>query len=345
MLMFENPQYFWLFWFLPVLLVLFILSQYVRKRNMGKFGNTKVVKHLTPFISKNRPWLKHIFLLLVFSFLTMALINPKVGSRMEEATREGVDIIVALDVSKSMLAEDIRPNRLERAKIALSGLIDKTGNDRIGIVAFAGNAVTQVPLTTDKFAAKMILQTINTNSVSVQGTAIGKAIKRAARSFNKDDASSKVIIILSDGEGHADDPVAAAKNAAEKNITIHTIGIGTTKGAPIPIYQNGEMTGYIRDEQGNTVITRYDEQTLKNIANATNGIFLKGNTADLGLNEVLEHINEMEKKTYDEIVFADYESKYHYFIALALIFLFIELMIFERKNKHIEKIKKLISYK
>ncbi len=339
MLVFENPQYFWLFLLLPALLILFLLGRYMSKRNLGKFGNIKVVKSLIPLLSGYRPWVKHVLLLFALYFIIMALVNPKVGSRMEEATREGIDIVVALDVSRSMLAEDIRPNRLERSKMAVSRLIDKTGNDRIGIVAFAGSAVTQVPLTIDKHAAKMILRTINTNSVSVQGTAIGSAIERAARSFSDNDTASRVVIIISDGEDHADDPVAAAKVAAGEGITIHTIGVGTPEGAPVPMYQNGELTGFLRDDKGNTVISKYDEETLKSIANAAGGIFARGTGADLGIDKILEHIREMEKETYEEIVFAEYESRYHYFVALALLFLILELLIFERKNKYLEKFK------
>ena len=339
MLIFENPQYFWLFWLLPALFLLFLLGRYFSKRNLKKFGDKKVLTHLIPLFSGYRPWVKHLLLLFALSFLIMAMVNPKVGSRMEEATREGIDIIIALDVSRSMLAEDIRPNRLERSKMAVSRLIDNVGNDRTGIIAFAGNAVTQVPLTSDKFAAKMILRTINTNSVSVQGTAIGTAIERAMRSFNTSKSGSKVLVVISDGENHLDDPVMAARSAAEEGIIIHTVGVGTPEGSPIPVYQDGQMTGFMRDSDGNTVITRYDEQTLKQIASAANGIFVRGTGADMGLDKILDNIKEMEKEVFEEVVFAEYESRYHYFVALALLFLLLELLIFERKNKYLEKFK------
>ncbi len=339
MLIFENPQYFWLFWLLPVLFILFLVGRYFVKRNMKRFGNSQVISQLIPLFSGYRPWIKHIMLILSFSFLIIALANPKVGTHMEEATREGIEIVVALDVSRSMLAEDIRPNRLERAKMAVSRLIDETGNDKIGIVAFAGSAVTQVPLTTDKSAAKMILRTVNTETVNVQGTTIGSAIERAVRSFSDSEDGSKVIIVVSDGENHLDCPVTAAENAAEKGINVNTIGVGTSEGAPIPIYENDEMSGYLKDSQGNTIISRYDEETLRETADAANGVFVRGTGADLGLDKIHEHIQNMETELYEEKVFAEYESRYHYFIALALIFILLEMLIFERKNKYLEKFK------
>ncbi len=339
MLTFDNPQYFRLFWILPVLFILFIINRYLIRRNRNKFASSQLVMNLMPLFSSYRPWIKHIMFLLIFSFLIIALANPKVGSRMEEITREGIEIVVALDVSRSMLAEDIRPNRLERAKMAVSRLIGKTENDRIGIVAFAGTAVTQVPLTTDKTAAKMILRTVNTETVSVQGTAIGSAIDRAIHAFSDSEDGSKVIIVVSDGENHLDCPVSAAEKAAKKGINVNTIGVGTSEGAPIPIYENNELTGYLRDSHGNTVISKYDEKTLREIAATANGIFVKGTGADLGLDEIKEHIDEMEKEMYEKKIFAEYETRYHYFVALAILMLLLELLIFERKNKYLEKFK------
>ncbi len=339
MLIFENTDYFWLFWFIPVLIIIFIVGRYISGLNLKKFCSKDLSSYIIPSLSNFRPWLKHILLLLAFSSIIIAIINPKIGSRTETATREGVDIIVALDVSRSMLAEDVRPNRLERSKMVVSRLIDNAEGHRIGIVAFAGNAVMQVPLTTDKFAAKMILRTINTNTVSVQGTAIGSAIERAIKSFSESSNGTQVIIVISDGENHLDCPVTSAKKANEKDIVIHTIGVGSEEGAPIPLYKNGEMKGFLRDNQGNTVITRYDELTLRQIAENAKGMFVRGSGADLGIDSVLENINEMQKQTFEEIKFTEYESKYYFFIALALLFIFIEMLIYERKNKYLEKFK------
>lgn len=337
-LRFENPHYFYLFALIPLLLGMFWLSWLWRKRALRRFGSEQLFKKLMPWRSVRRPWVKFILLLLATSMLILALANPLVGSRMQEAQREGIDVMIALDVSRSMLAEDIRPNRLERAKLAVSRLIDRLENDRVGLVVFAGNAITQVPLTTDHSAAKMMLRTVNTNSVSVQGTAIGSAIDRALASFQGEDLKNKVIIIISDGENHIDDPLLQARQAAQAGVIIHTVGIGTLAGAPIPVYRNNQLTGFLRDSEGNTVVSRYDEATLRAIAEATGGVFRHGTGADMGLNSILEEIRKMEKDTFETMVFADYQSRFHYFIALALLFLVFEIFIFERKNKWLEKI-------
>jgi Ca-activated chloride channel homolog len=271
--------------------------------------------------------------------IIIAAMNPQVGSRLEEAKREGVDIIVAIDVSRSMMAEDIKPNRLERAKMSVSRLIDRLEGDRIGIVVFAGSAITQVPLTSDHHAARMMLRTISTNSMAAQGTAIGSAIQRAVMSFSDEDLTNKVLIILSDGENHMDDPLQASREARQKGLTIHTVGIGTSGGAPIPVYRDGQLSGFFRDSQGNTVVSRYDEASLRQIAQHGGGVFREGVGSDLGLTSILDEIKLMEKEEFDSLVFADYEGRFHYFVALALIALMIETLIFERKNKWLNRIK------
>ncbi len=337
-LRFENPQYFYLFTLIPVLLGLFWLSWHFRKQALNRFGQQKVFKVIMPWRSVRRPWLRFTLILMAFSMLIVAAANPLVGSRMQEAKREGVDLIIALDVSRSMLAQDIRPNRLERARMAVSRLIDRLENDRIGIVLFAGSSITQVPITTDHSAAKMMLRTASPESVPLQGTAIGGAIERAMASFQGEDLKNKVIIIVSDGENHIDDPVAAAKLAAEAGVIIHTVGIGTHAGAPVPVYNNNQLTGFLRDNEGNTVVSRYDEATLRQIAQATGGVFRHSTEADLGLNRILDEIRKMEQETFEVMVFADYQSRFHYFVTLALLFLVFEIFIFERKNKWLEKI-------
>jgi Ca-activated chloride channel homolog len=339
MIRFEHPEYFYVFAIVPVFLLVFWASRYFRKRALRRFGRQDVLNMMMPWVSKHRPWFRFLILLMAFSLLITAAINPQVGSRLEEARREGVDIIVAIDVSRSMLAEDIRPNRLERAKMSVSRLIDRLDGDRIGVVAFAGSAITQVPLTSDHHAARMMLRTLSTNSVQTQGTAIGSAIQRAVMSFPEDDLTNKVLIILSDGENHMDDPVRIATNARQRGLTIHTVGIGTPGGAPIPMYQNGQLTGFFRDNEGNTVVSRYDEATLRQIAIEGGGMFREGRGADLGLADILDEIKQMEKEEFDSLIFADFESRFHYFIALALLALVFEIFVFERKNKWLNKIK------
>ncbi|MEE4176937.1 MAG: VWA domain-containing protein [Bacteroides sp.] len=336
---FENPQYLFLLALIPVLLGLFWLSWRIRKIALKRFGNSVVAGSLMPGRSLRRPWIRFSLLLAGLSMLVLALADPMVGSRMQEAKREGIDVMIALDVSRSMLAEDIKPNRLERAKMAVSRLIDRLDNDRVGLVVFAGNAITQVPVTSDHSAAKMILRTVNTNSVAVQGTALGSAIERSLASFSGEKLENKVIIVISDGENHLDDPVEQARLASEQGVVIHTVGIGTPAGAPIPLYRGDQLSGFLRDNQGNTVVSRYDEATLRGIADATGGVFRHGTGSDMGLNSILDEIKKVEKDTFETMVFADYQSRYHYFVALALLFLVLEIFIFERKNKWLEKIK------
>lgn len=311
----------------------------IRKRAIRKFGHEHVLRQMMPLASSNRPWIKLVIFLLALSSVIMAMVNPQLGSRMEEGRIEGVDIVVALDVSRSMLAQDIRPDRLERAKLAVNRLIDRLEQDRIGIVAFAGTAHVQVPITSDHHAAKMILRTVNTQSVQVQGTAIESAIDRALLAFSNDDLHNKTIILVSDGESHDDDPLEAARRAAERGVVIHTVGVGSREGAPIPIIENNQLTGYFRDRAGNTVITRYDEQLLRSIAETTGGIFRHGTGPDLGLDDILKEIRTIEKEEFETMLFAEYESKYHYFVSLAIFLLVMELLIMSRKNKYFSRIR------
>lgn len=336
---FENQQYFYLFAFIPLFLVIFFYSYYQGKKRLGKLGQWKVMQRMIPMRSTRRPWLKLIVFLLAFSALVMAAINPQIGFRTENRKSQGIDIIVALDVSRSMLAEDIRPNRLERATMAVSRLIDQLDGDRIGIVLFAGSSVTQVPLTNDKEAAKMILRTISTESVQIQGTAMASAIDRAITGFSSENVNSRVLIIISDGENHQDDPLAGVARAREQGIIIHTIGVGTQQGAPIPVYQGRQLSGFLRDPQGNTVISRFDEQMLMSIAQQGGGIFNTGTGPDLGLNQIMNQIREMEQQEFERTHFSEYESRYHYFLAIAIFLLILDVLILERKNRWLNKIK------
>lgn len=338
-LMFENHKYFYLFLLLPLLLLVFLFALYTRRKSLQKLGQWESLSRIIPLRSVRRPWLKFSLLTLSITCIILAAINPQIGYKTEEVKTRGVDIVVALDVSRSMLAEDIRPNRMDRARMAVSRLIDRLDGDRVGIVVFAGSAVTQVPLTPDHEAAKMILRTVNTNSVQVQGTAIGAALERSIAAFGGTDSRSRVIVLVSDGENHQDDPLPVARRAAEMGITIHTVGVGTPQGAPIPIYRNNQLSGFLRDNQGNTVVSRFDEPMLRAIAQQANGTFQSSTGPDLGLNRILDEIRQMEQQEFETTRFSEYESRYHYFVALALIFLLLDLLIVERKNKWLNKIK------
>jgi Ca-activated chloride channel homolog len=336
---FEHSEYFYLFFLLPVFLLAFLFARYVRKKALRSFGRQEIIVKLMPMVSVRRMWIKFSLLMVAVCMVILAAVNPMIGSRLEEARIEGVDIMIALDVSRSMLAEDIKPNRLERAKLSISRLIDRLEGDRIGVVLFTGQSITQVPLTSDLHAARMLLRTTSSESIQTQGTAIGSAIDRAVLSFAEDDLTNKVLIIISDGENHLDDPVESARIARERGLTIHTIGIGTAEGAPIPVYRNNQLTGFLRDNQGNTVVSRYDENILREIARLGGGVFQHGREADLGLGNILDEIRKLDTEEFDRLVFADYESRFHYFVAIALIILLIELFLFERKNKWLRKLK------
>jgi Ca-activated chloride channel homolog len=335
---FENPEYFYLFALLPLFLLVFLYARIRSRRRIDKLGTMEIIQKMIPMRSVRRPWLKFVLYNIAFIMLILAAVNPQLGLRTEESRATGVDVMIALDVSRSMLAEDINPNRLERSKMAVSRLIDQLEGDRSGLVIFAGNAVTQVPLTNDREAAKMILRTVSTESVQVQGTAIGTAIDRCIAAFTQTDAGSRVIIVISDGENHQDDPLAAVARARDQGIIIHTVGIGTQQGAPIPVYQNNRMAGFMRDQQGNTVISKFDEPMLRAIAQQGGGIFNTGTGPDLGLNQIVQQIRDMEQQEYERTHFSEYESRFHYFLALALIFLVIDVVIFDRKSKWLNKI-------
>jgi Ca-activated chloride channel homolog len=336
---FENQDYFYLFAAIPLLLLVFWFSYYRRKSRLRRLGQWDLVQRMIPMYSYRRPWLKLVLFMLAYSSLVMAAVNPQLGYKTEEAKSTGVDVIIALDVSRSMLAEDIRPNRMDRAKMAVSRLIDQLDRDRVGLVIFAGSAVTQVPLTNDRESAKMLLRTVDTQSIQVQGTSIGSALERSIASFSDNSSGSRVIVLISDGENHQDDPLAVVARAREMGITVHSVGVGSSQGAPIPVYQNWQLTGFLRDSQGNTVISRFDEQMLIAIAAQGEGIFSTGTGPDLGLNRIIEQIRNMEQQEYETTRFSEYESRFHYFVALALLFLVLEMLIFERKNKWLNKIK------
>jgi len=335
---FEHTEYLYALLLIPSLTILFIWLMYWRKIALKRYGEWNMVQRLIPAISYNRMIFKFILLMIGYAFLVIGIANPQTGSKLVEGERKGIDIMIALDVSNSMLAEDIKPNRLERARQAISKLIDKLGNDRIGIIVFAGNAYLQLPITTDYSAAKMFLSTINTRIVPTQGTAIGEAVDMAIGSFDNE-THSRAIIIITDGENHEDDPLKSAKNAAGKGINVYTIGMGLPDGAPIPEYNKyNRRIGYKKDRQGSTVVTKLNESMLQQIASAGKGVYIRANNTQSGLKAIFDEINKLEKTEFESKMFSDYENRFQYFIALSLIFLVLELFIFERKSKWLSKI-------
>ena len=275
---------------------------------------------------------------LAFASLAIALVNPKIGTKLETVKREGVDIVFAIDVSKSMLAEDIKPNRLEKSKQLVSQIINNLGSDRVGIIAYAGKAFPQLPITTDYSAAKLFLQNMNTDMLSSQGTAINEAILLAKTYYDDDEQTNRVLVIISDGEDHSEAAVQVAEQASQEGIKIFTIGVGEAKGGPIPLKRNGIVTGYKKDSQGETVITRLDETTLKNIAAQANGQYIQGRTTDKVVNQMKDILNKMDKTEFEAKQIADFKDQFQWFLGLAILLFFIDIFLLERKTAWLKKL-------
>jgi Ca-activated chloride channel family protein len=266
---------------------------------------------------------------LAFFFFVIGLSRPQIGAKLKEHKSQGAEIMIALDVSNSMLAKDYSPNRLERAKLAISRITDKLSGDRIGLIIFAGSSFVQLPITTDYVSAKMFLNSISTESIPVQGTAIGEAIETAASSFSSESDNSRAIIVISDGENHEDDAIAAAKKAAENGIKVYAIGVGSTEGEPIPMKDGGLM----KDKDGKIVVTKLDEQGLKDIANAGDGKYVRAGNDEFGLTPIIDDIKKMQDEKFNSVVFEEYDEQFMYFFGLALLFFVLEMLVGERKSK------------
>ena len=335
---FANPDLLYLLLLLPVLILLFILNS-IRKRNaLRRVGEANLVKGLIPEMSGIRPVFKFLLQLVAVASGILMLARPQFGSKIEDVKKQGVEVIIALDVSNSMLAEDIQPDRLTRAKQAISRLVDNLDNDKIGLIVFAGDAYIQIPVTTDYISAKMFLSTITPDIVPKQGTAIGAAISLGIRSFTPGDGKSKALIIITDGENHEDDPVKEAGDAAKAGIIIHTIGIGSTEGVPIPIMRNGKKD-FLKDNKGNTVITKLDEDILKKIALATNGNYVRASNSNIGLDEIFADIKKMKKQDLQSSQYTEYNDQYQIFAAITFIFLVIDFIVMDRKNRRLANIR------
>jgi len=335
---FAYPFMIYLYILVPVFIILYIIMKRWKRKAFRRFGDAAVIRRLFPDVSISRPGIKFFMLMLALVFFIAALCGPLIGSKLEEVKRKGVDIIIALDVSNSMKAEDIKPSRLERSKQAISRLIDKLQGDRIGLVVFAGDAYMQLPVTTDYGAAKLFLSTIDTDIVPRQGTAIGAAIDMASASFTDSSRKHSAVIVITDGENHEDDAIDAAKRAWEEGIRTYTIGMGSPEGAPIPVFNNGARVGFRQDNSGQTVITKLNAEILQEVAEAGHGRFVRASNSDDGLQVVLKDLNTLEKKEFQAKMFTDYENQYQYFAAGALLLLLIEFLLGERKSKWYQKV-------
>lgn len=325
-----RPQLLWGLLIGPGLVLLYLIGLHLKNRAMQRFSSSELIADMVPGVSSWRSALKFLLLRHGFSFVVFALAGPQMGTRLEEVTAKGVDVVVALDVSNSMLAQDLKPDRLEVARRALSQLIDRLGGDRLGIVVFAGEAYTQLPITADRSAAKIFLGTLGPNMVRAQGTAIGAAIDQARESFGADAAKGRAIIVISDGETFEDDAIGAAKRAASEGIIVNTIGMGTPQGAPIPIRLSGRMVGFKKDKDGQTVVTKMNPEMLMRIAEAGNGEFVQATAGHLGVTEMITKLRGMDQSEIGTFSFAGHEDRYQYFLAVACALIAMGLIIGER---------------
>ncbi len=334
----EEKIWFWLLLVIPVILLFFLLLQLWKYKTQRKFANKTLLKRLSPNQSLFKSILKVLVLCLAFTFITIALVNPKIGTKLETVKRSGVDIVFAVDVSKSMLAEDVAPNRLDKAKQLVTQIINNLASDRVGIIAYAGKAFPQLPITTDYASAKMFLQNMNTDMLSSQGTAINEAIELAKTYYDDEEQTNRVLIIISDGEDHSDIATNVAEEAGEEGIRIFTIGVGDEKGGPIPIKRNGVVLNYKKDNQGETVITRLNEDTLKEIAEEANGAYINGKNTSEVVDNIRDILNKMDKTEFEAKEFADFKDQYQWFLAFGIFLLVFDVLLLERKTGWLKKL-------
>ncbi|HQU72451.1 MAG TPA: VWA domain-containing protein [Calditrichia bacterium] len=330
---FANPEFFYLLWAVPLLIVFMVWAGYARKRALKRLGDQELIARLTGSVSRGRRIIKNLLLILLLTFGIIALVNPQIGTRLEEVKREGVDIFIALDVSNSMLAEDVAPNRFEKARHEIRRFIDRLRGDRVGLIVFSGLSFVQCPLTLDYSAAQLFLDDLYVGLVPQPGTNLAEAIRTALKSFGEGDGQSKTLVLITDGEEHEEDPMDAAEAAAEAGLTIYTVGIGSPRGAPIPQYDNaGNRVGYKRDGEGQVVTTRLDVATLEQIADKTGGKMYIAGAGSAELDAVYEEIFSMEKKELTARQFTQYDDKFQIFLWIALGLLFLESLIGERRK-------------
>ena len=334
----DEKIWFWVLAIIPIVLLIFLVLQLWKYRAQKRFAHKPMFRKLSPNTSLFKSILKIVMLCLAVAFLAIALVNPKIGTKLETVKREGVDIVFAVDVSKSMLAEDVAPNRLDKAKQLVTQIINNLASDRVGIIAYAGKAFPQLPITTDYGSAKMFLQSMNTDMLSSQGTAINEAINLAKTYYDDDEQTNRVLIIISDGEDHSNASANVAEEAGEEGIRIFTIGVGTAKGDRIPEKRNGVLLNYKKDQNGETVITRLDEETLKSIAKEANGVYINGNKTSVVVDEIRDILNKMDKTEFEAKQFADFESQFQWFLGAAILLLFIDIFLLERKTAWLKRL-------
>ena len=334
----EEKVWFWILLVIPVIIILFAMLQFWKYNAQKRFANSKLLKRLSPNQSLFKSILKIVVLSLAVACFAIALVNPKIGTKLETVKRQGVDVVFALDVSKSMLAEDVAPNRLDKSKQLVTQIINNLASDRVGIIAYAGKAFPQLPITTDYASAKMFLNSMNTDMLSSQGTAISEAIELAKTYYDDEEQTNRVLIIISDGEDHGNTASNVAEEASDEGIRIFTIGVGDVKGGPIPIKRNGVLLNYKKDNQGETVVTKLNEETLKDIADEANGAYINGNNTGDVIKDIKDILNKMDKTEFEAKEFADYKDQFQWFLGFGVFFLFLDIFFLERKTGWLKRL-------
>lgn len=336
MFRFAHPDFLYLLFILPVIIAFYVYAMILKKKAIKRYGNPALLSELMPEVSHKRQYLKFWLLFGAITMVIFVIAGPQFGSKLETVKRQGVEIMVCLDVSNSMLAEDVSPNRLDKAKQMLGKLTDGFSNDKVGLIVFAGDAFTQLPITSDYISAKMFLSSINPSMISTQGTAIGAAINLAARSFTPSETSDKTIILITDGENHEDDAIGAAKAAIEKGIHVNIVGMGDPKGSPIPIQGSNN---YMKDKEGNVVITKLNEQMCQEIAAAGDGMYVRADNSNAALKALQKEIEKMNKSELDSKVYSEYDEQFQVVAWIALFLLIVEFLTLDRKNRIFRKVK------
>ena len=334
----DEKKYLSLLLIVPILVLLFLFNQYWKRKKQREFGDLEMIQKLSPEKSVFKSVLKFTVLILAFGFLVIGLVNPKIGTKSETVKREGIDIVFAVDVSKSMLCEDVAPSRLEKSKQIVSQIINQLVGDRIGIVAYAGSAFPVLPITTDYGVAKMFLQSMNPSMVSSQGTSLDEAIKLSSTYFDDDKKTSKLLILISDGEDHSEGAIDAAEEASKLGLKIITIGVGTAKGGPIPLKENGRVLSFKRDQNDVVVVTKLNEESLKVISKNTKGGYVNGNNTKEVLEYVKNALDNIEKTEFEAQQFTDYNSQFQWFLGISFFLLLLDIFFLERKTKWLKKL-------